>query len=142
MQNIELYKSSLRNALDNMAPLVTKLIHFRESQPWYNSNLQTSTRLCRKLENLWKKKSKLTVHKLAFEEQYANFNKLLLKSKKSYILSSIENNIKDTSKLYKVMKKLLQLNHQRNCHKMSLLRNFHVYLQTSIKAKLLKFKIL
>ena len=72
MQNIdrqiELYNSSWQNALDNMARLVTKSIHFRESQPWYNSNLQTSKRLCRKLERLWKK-SKLTVHKLAFEEQ-------------------------------------------------------------------------
>ena len=88
-----------------MAPLVTKSIHFRESQPWYNSNLRTSKRLCKKFERIWKK-SNLTVHKLAFEEQCANFNKLLLKSK-SYILFSIENSIKDTSKLYKVMNKLL-----------------------------------
>ena len=111
MQNIdrqiELYNSSLQNALDNMVPLITKSIHVRESQPWYNSNLQTSKRLCRKLERLWKK-SKLTVHKLAFEEQCAIFNKLLLKSKKSYILSLIADSKKDISKLYKVMNKLLK----------------------------------
>ena len=145
MQNIdrqiELYNSSLQNALDNMAPLMTNSIHFRESQPWYNSNLRTSKRLCRKLESFWKK-SKLTVHKLAFEEQCAIFNKLLLKSKKSYILSSIADSKKDISKLYKVMNKLLKPKSSKKLPQNESPAKLPNIFANFFQSKLLKFKIL
>ena len=62
-------------------------------------------RLTKKQETVqktWKalEKIKPKMHKLAFEKQCTNFNKKLLNSKKSYILSSIKNSIKDSSKLY------------------------------------------
>ena len=98
----------LLGSLDMVAPLTEKQIQLHPSFPWYSTELKKSKKLCRKLERKWKT-SKLLVHKLAFKEQCTNFNKLLLKSKRDFILSSLDK-CKDTKKLYQMVGKFLKPN--------------------------------
>ena len=107
-----LYNETLSSGYNDFAPLTAKRIKLRKNFPWYNSELRSSKKLCRKLERIWKK-SKLTVHKLAFKEQCARFNKLLTQSKRRYIQSSIEN-CKDNKKLHQIIAKLLKPNMSRH----------------------------
>ena len=74
--------------------------------PWYSAEIKDAKTLCRKFEGLWKK-SKLIVNKLAFKEKCAEFNKLLYKSKRSY-LHAIIIECNDTKKLHQVMNQLLK----------------------------------
>ena len=88
------YNDSLKDVLDDFAPLTTKLIQHCKTLSWYSPEIKDAKKLCRKLERLWKK-SKLIVHELACKKKCAEFNKLLYKSKRSY-LHAIINECNDT----------------------------------------------
>ena len=107
-EQVKFYNETLTAVFDYAAPQISKKVQIRESFPWYNDELRECKRTCRKYERLWKN-SGLTVHKLAFQEQCAIFNKLLYKSKRSHIQSSIGDN-KNTKNLYKVVNQMLKSN--------------------------------
>ena len=100
------YNNSLKDVLDDFAPLTTKQIQCRKTLSWYSPKLKDAKKLCPKLERLWKK-SKLIVHKLAFQEKCAQFNKLLYKSKRLY-LRAIINECNDIKKLHQLMNQLIK----------------------------------
>ena len=100
------YNVGLISLIDKHAPIRTKIIIQRPSNPWYNDELHEAKHLRRRLERKWKK-SRLTVDHQIYREQCIVVNKLLKQAKMSYYSEKITECGKDQGAIYKVAKHLL-----------------------------------
>ena len=82
---VETYNNVLSDLFDKHAPVKNCTIAVREQQPWINDTIRSAKRLKRKLEIRWRK-SKLTVHQIAYKEQCYNYNELIKAAKKKYFI--------------------------------------------------------
>ena len=101
---VELLNTSLTSLIEKHAPLLTKKIVLRPSNPWYNDELHEAKHLKRKLERKWKQ-SKLTVDHEIYRKQCAIVNKMLKQTRINFYSHQIESCGRDQKTLFKVTKK-------------------------------------
>ena len=102
-----LYTSTLREIMDNHAPVITKKIILRPHSPWYTDELRAAKRERRKAERKWQKKTGLTIHHDIFLTKCNETKKLLLDTKKTYFSQKIDDCGKDSKQLFKLTKTLM-----------------------------------
>ena len=100
------FNKSLSSLVDKHAPLKTKTIVLRPSNPWYTEELHSAKHLKRKLERKWRK-TDLTVDHKIYRKQCSYVNRLLSKSRVNFYSEKIESCGRDQKTLFKVTKPLL-----------------------------------
>ncbi|XP_060553020.1 uncharacterized protein LOC132714233 [Ruditapes philippinarum] len=103
---VESLNTGLSTLIDKHAPLITKTIVLRPSNPWFNDELHEAKHSKRKLERKWKR-SQLTVDHEIYRSQCAYVNKLLKRTRISFYAEKIESCGRDQKTLFKVTKNLL-----------------------------------
>lgn len=103
------YNDRIIEAIDNHAPLQTKVFTVRPNTQWYSSDLHTAKKAKRKAERVWRQ-SKLEVHRQIFKEKCRINSKLLFESKQTYYSSNIIECGNDTKRLYKLTNTLMGKN--------------------------------
>ena len=100
------YMDELSALVEKHAPLRTKTITLRSSNPWFTEELHDAKHLKRKLERQWRT-TKLTIHHEIYRNQCALTNKLLKQARLSYYSDKVESCGRDQKSLFKVTKHLL-----------------------------------
>ena len=83
---VDQYNSCLSVILDKHAPATTKEVILRPHSPWYNEQLSTAKKACRKAERAWIK-DKLTVHLQILQAERARYNMMCKTEKSRYYQS-------------------------------------------------------
>ena len=102
---VKQYNQTLSNILNKHAPLKTCKIRKRESQPWYNKNVQSSKQKMRIAERKWRK-SKHVDEYMLFSAERKTYMQVLKKTKIEHFNSMIIENENDQKQLFKVAKSL------------------------------------
>lgn len=99
------YNETLSSALDKHAPLITKSIVIRPSNPWFNNSILKMKRLRRKAERKWRR--------LKSTSSLSNYNmiknqttRVMNEAKCDYYTDFINKNSSDQRKLFKAIKSL------------------------------------
>ena len=100
------YNIVLRELLDKHAPLKTRAIAQRQTQPWVNPEILEAKRVRRQCEKRWRKSS-LSVHRIAYKESCQEVKNKIKKAKATYIIKQIDDCDKDQRKLFQIVDKLL-----------------------------------
>ena len=106
---VQQFNHGLMNLIDKHAPLRERVVTVRPKAPWYNSEIDTAKRLCRKLEHKWLN-TKSQIDHDNFKQQCAVVNDLILKSKETFYNGKIEDCDGDQNLLFKVIDKILHNN--------------------------------
>ena len=104
---VSVYNSTLENALNSHAPVISKTITIHSDAPWYNDDIAEAKREKRRAEKLWRK-TKLTVHREIYVEKRDTVNRKMQEAKTSYY-SNLVSEADDHKDLFKIIDKL--------CHK-------------------------
>ncbi|XP_062616530.1 uncharacterized protein LOC134278229 [Saccostrea cucullata] len=105
-KSVNLYNTTLKNILDSLAPVQSKLITIRPDCPWYTSELRDAKRERRKAERQMRR-TDLTVHKEIFRSHCTQVSKLAIHCKRSYYSSKIVEMGKDQKQLYHLTNRLM-----------------------------------
>ena len=97
-EKVSRYEKVLQELLDKHAPKKTRAIAVRQSQPWMNDDIAEAKRIRHSCERRWRK-SKLTVHRLAYKESSDEVKKLIKQAKSTYFIKKIEECDRDQKKL-------------------------------------------
>jgi hypothetical protein len=103
---IELYNSVLSSILNVHAPEKSRIVPMRPLPEWYNDDIRAAKQEKRRCERLWRK-TKLTVHKILFDEKRAKIRTLIAEAKSNYFKNVIAENSGDSKKLFSVVNNLL-----------------------------------
>ncbi|XP_038062322.1 uncharacterized protein LOC119732790 [Patiria miniata] len=82
-QLVHQYESTLKDLLNQHAPLISRNISCRPHAPWYNEHIHKAKQELRKRERKWKS-SKLAVHKQLLNEQIYRYNRMITQAKTEY----------------------------------------------------------
>ena len=99
------YNSSLRSILDSHAPLKSRMITIRPSNPWYTPGIDEAKKLRKRLERKWRR-SKLEVDREVFITQRQYVYNMIYEAKANYYKDKIAN-CADQKELYKIVDGLL-----------------------------------
>uniref|UniRef100_A0A8C4RJ50 Reverse transcriptase domain-containing protein n=1 Tax=Erpetoichthys calabaricus TaxID=27687 RepID=A0A8C4RJ50_ERPCA len=108
------YNVTLRDALDTVAPLKTKVINAHRNSPWFNENTRALKLECRKLERRWRT-TKLQVFQIAWTESVNKYKKALFKARSEYYSTLIDSNNKNPQALFRTVAKLTNGNSDQQC---------------------------
>ena len=100
------YNSVLKELIEKHAPLKSRAIAQRQTQPWVNPSILEAKRVRRQCERRWRKSS-LFVHRIAYKESCEEVKKRIKEAKATYFIKQIEECDKDQRKLFKIVDKLL-----------------------------------
>ena len=129
---VSAYKKELRKLLDKHAPKRSINVIVRPNIPWYNTKIEASKRLKRKLESLWRK-SKLPCDKLELRK---HCNAHIKFPKNAYFPQKIDSCGTDHKRLYRILNTLLgKASVQMPCFAsgQTLADNFNDFLITKIR---------
>ena len=101
--------TSLKELLEKHAPLRTMCVAIRDMNPWINEDILAAKRQRRCFEKLWRK-TRLTVHRLAYKEKCDIVKQMIAESKKTYILGKVSDCDGDQKKLFSLTNSLLGRN--------------------------------
>lgn len=97
--------STLTNALDSIAPLVTKRHSTRKLAHWFTNDTRALKLACRKLERRWRL-TKLEVFRLAWNDSLLNYKRALSSAKTAYYSKLINANKNNPKFLFRTVAKL------------------------------------
>ena len=101
---VQQYHTCLTELIDKYAPLTTKVIKIRKTEPWYDSSISEKKQKCRKAERKWRK-SKLILDQQEFKKCRNELHKVINSLKTKYYTNLIESH-KDNSNLFSVLNKI------------------------------------
>lgn len=100
------YNSTLKDILEEHAPLISKEIVLRPQSPWYTDELREAKKDRRKAERKWRK-SKLEVFREIFVDKCHKYYKLLTLAKKTFFGQKIEDSKNDSKQIFKIARNLM-----------------------------------
>ena len=103
---VDQYNNVLKQVLDKHAPEKTKRFAERDNRPWMCDRISNAKKRRRRLERRWRR-TKLTVHRQAYEEERDHVKNLIETEKSQYYNSKVEECEGDQKKLFNVVDKLL-----------------------------------
>ena len=131
---IDQYNETLRTILEKHAPLKSKTVTLRPSNPWYNENITEAKKKRKRLERRWRK-TRLQIDRDLFKAQRDLANSLINKAKSSYYKDKIVN-CTNSKELFDIVESLL---HQKGKPKLpthlsnqDLANTFNTYFITKI----------
>ena len=104
---VDRYDNVLRDTMDILALVKSRIIVLRPNAPWYNEDIGNEKRKRCRLERRWSS-SRLESEKLSYIEQCSVVNTMLYKAKEFYSSLVIQDNVHDISLLFRSIDKLLQ----------------------------------
>ena len=103
---VEQYNHVLKHILDKHAPEKTKKFADRDNRPWMCDKISNAKKRRRRLERRWRR-TKLTVHRQAYEEERNKVQNIIEEEKAQYYNSKVTECGGDQKKLFNVVNKLL-----------------------------------
>ena len=103
---IDCYNSTLSNLLNKHAPLKSKIIRSKPSNPWFTSALNKLKSAKRRLERAWSKSHSLDDLKL-LRSATNHYNAAVIKAKRDFNTSLISSHVTNPRQLWKTVNKLL-----------------------------------
>ncbi len=85
------FNNKLKTSLDAVAPLLTKTVRTKKTQPWRDDNIKKLKRKCRSAERRWRK-TKLTVHYEIYRDQLKTYNNSIKLARKNHFSKLITDN--------------------------------------------------
>ncbi|XP_076854807.1 uncharacterized protein LOC143509873, partial [Brachyhypopomus gauderio] len=106
-------ETSLRTALDKVAPLRYKRATERRIAPWYNEHTRSLKRAARILERKWRN-MKLEVYRLSWKSSLIEYKHALHMAKSLYLSALIEKHKNNSGLLFKTVSSLTRSHEQNN----------------------------
>ena len=100
------YNNTLKNILDQHAPLKVKQSVRQNGQPWFNGLVNATRKERRKLERKWRQ-SKLEIDRQKYKIKSKELERLIVNEKKKFYIRNIEDNKNNQKNLFKTFGKLL-----------------------------------
>ena len=101
---VKIYTAKLSSLLDQHAPLQTKTL--TPNTEWYTDDIRKAKQDCRKAERVMLQ-TNLTVHQDVYREKRNIVSGIILKSKRDYYSTKIEESGHDQKQLFKLTNKLM-----------------------------------
>ena len=67
---VNLFESTVRNILDDHAPLKTRTVKLQSESPWFNDDIRAARKTHRQLERKWRDNGKREVHRQEYRKQH------------------------------------------------------------------------
>ena len=106
----ELYNTTLREVLDDHAPVTQRTITTRSECPWFTTNIKLAKAKRKRLEKQWRR-TRLTVHHEIYTQQRDLTNSLIQEAKKDYYHNKLS--VPNQKDLYTVANDLLHRTKQK-----------------------------
>ena len=131
------YENTLRNILDEHAPMKRRTITLRPLAPWYTNEIREEKNKRRRLERRWRS-SRLGIDRQMYAEQCKLVNNMLKRAKSSYYSSIISDNTSNQKILFNTVDKLLHRRPEKRYPTASsaveLATNFAEFVRSKIEA--------
>ena len=86
---VNLFESTVRNILDDHAPLKTRTVKLQSESPWFNGDI-AARKTRRQLERKWRHNGKLEVHRQEYRKQRDIVKNMINQAKIAYYSSLVE----------------------------------------------------
>ena len=103
---VDCYNFTLSSLLNKHAPLKTKAVHSRPSQPWFTSELHALKISCRQLQRIWAR-THCAFDLKCLRSATNKYHAALIKAKRTFHASTVSSSMSNPRKLWKTVNKLL-----------------------------------
>ena len=104
---VNLFESTVRNILDDHAPLKTRTVKLQTESPWFNDDIRAARKTRRQLERKWRDNGKLEVHRQEYRNQCDIVKNMINQAKIDHYSSLVEERSGNQKKLFNIVEKLL-----------------------------------
>ena len=108
-----LYDDTLKQILDEVAPVQIKVVYPNRNDAWFNKDILNAKRMKRRAERLWRK-TKSIEHNMAFKKLCTTQYKQISTARRTHTSKEIEECGSDQKKLFKKTNKLMGRNLDKN----------------------------
>ena len=105
--SVNLFESTVRNILDDHAPLKTRTVKLQTESPWFNDDIRAARKTRRQLERKWRDNGKLEVHRQEYRNQRDIVKNIINQAKIDHYSSLVEESSGNQKKLFNIVDKLL-----------------------------------
>ena len=109
---INCYNNTLSSILDKHAPLITKRVKVRKSNPWYTPALAALKKQCRKLEHLWLR-TRSVADRIVLREITKTYHQTIVAAKQTYQAALVASSRSNPRRLWNTINKIL---HRESSH--------------------------
>ena len=102
---VEVLDNNLRSAIDKLAPLKTRNIVVRPTNPWFDNEIRDQKKIMRKQEKKWRK-YKMESDLKSFKLETVKYRQMLKKAREEKIAEKINECGNDSKKLYTLVNNL------------------------------------
>ena len=103
---INCYNNTLSSILDKHAPLITKRVKVRKSNPWYTPALAALKKQCRKLEHLWLR-TRSVADRIVLREITKTYHQTIVAAKQTYQAALVASSRSNPRRLWNTINKIL-----------------------------------
>ena len=86
---VNLFESTVRNILDNHAPLKTRTVKLQSESPWFNDDIRAARKTRRQLERKWRDNGKREVHRQEYRKQHDIVKNMINRAKIAHCRLSV-----------------------------------------------------
>ena len=104
---VNLFESTVRNILDDHAPLKTRTVKLQSESPWFNDDIRAARKTRRQLERKWRDNGKLEVHRQEYRNQRDIVKNMINQAKIAHYSSLVEESSGNQKKLFNIVEKLV-----------------------------------
>ena len=104
---VNLFESTVRNILDDHAPLKTRTVKLQSESPWFNDDIRAARKTRRQLERKWRDNGKREVHRQEYRKQHDIVKNMINRAKIAHYSSLVEESSGNQKKLFNIVEKLL-----------------------------------
>ena len=87
---VNLFESTVRNILDDHAPLKTRTVKLQSESPWFNDDIRAARKTRRQLERKWRDNGKREVHRQEYRKQHDIVKDMINRAKIAHYSSLVE----------------------------------------------------
>ena len=104
---VNLFESTVRNILDDHAPLKTRTVKLQSESPWFNDDIRAARKIRRQLERKWRDNGKREVHRQEYRTQHDIVKNIINQAKIAHYSSLVEERSGNyKKKLFNIVEKL------------------------------------
>ena len=102
---VEVLDNNLWRAIDKLAPIKSRIILVRATNPWFSNEIRDQKKKMRKQEKKWRK-YKMESYRKAFKSERVKYRQMLMEARKVKIAEKVKECGKDVKKLYTLVNNL------------------------------------
>ena len=104
---VNLFESTVRNILDDHAPLKTRTVKLQSESPGFNDDIRAARKTRRQLERKWRDNGKREVHRQEYRNQCDIAKNMINQAKIAHYSSLVEESAGNQKNLFNIVEKLL-----------------------------------